>query len=52
MTRVEGLAPKVSEDEIKGKRETVFFCERDGVLNKAGSVKEKVSEVERRATVR
>jgi hypothetical protein len=52
MTRVEGLAPKVSEDEIKGKRETVFFCERHGVLNKAGSVKEKVSEVERRATVR
>lgn len=52
MTRVDGLAPKVSESEAKSKRETVFFCERHGVLNKLGSVSDKVSEVERRATAR
>lgn len=52
MSRMDGLTSKSDNQEDTAKRESVYFCERHGVLNKAGDLKEKVNEIERRTPAR
>jgi hypothetical protein len=50
---MDGLASKTSSaSENRAKRESIFFCERHGVMNKPADLKEKVEEVERRTPAR